>query len=321
MQQEPAPFLIGERLNTQGSAKFKKLILAEDFESLQQVAGQQVESGAHGLDLCVALTERADETFLMHRAIKTLAPSVRAPLVFDTTEPDVMETALKTAPGRSLLNSVNLEAGRAKADRLFGLAKKYNAAVIALTIDEQGMAKTADRKVEVARRIHDIAVNEHDLRPQDLVFDALTFTLATGDPEFNNSAIETLEGIRRIKQELPGVLTSLGVSNVSFGLSPAARAVLNSVMLYHAVQYGLDMAIVNPAHITPYAEISPDERELAEDLIFNRRPDALQRLIEHFEQNKGARDGKENAQAGRPAVDDARRAPALAHPLPPPRGC
>lgn len=297
MQQEPAPFLIGERLNTQGSAKFKKMILAEDFESIQQVAGQQVESGAHGLDLCVALTERADENFLMHRAIKTLAPSVRVPLVFDTTEPDVMEAALKTAPGRSLLNSVNLEAGGAKADRLLSMAKKYNAAVIALTIDEQGMAKTADRKVEVARRIHDIAVIEHGLLPQDLVFDALTFTLATGDPEFSSSAIETLEGIRRIKEALPGVLTSLGVSNVSFGLSPAARAVLNSMMLYHAVQNGLDMAIVNPAHITPHSEISSIERELADDLIFNRRPDALQRLIEHFEQNTGTRNDKESAQA------------------------
>jgi 5-methyltetrahydrofolate--homocysteine methyltransferase len=296
MQQEPAPFLIGERLNTQGSARFKKLVLSEDFESILQVAGQQVDSGAHGLDLCVALTERADETFLMHRAIKTMAPSVRAPLVFDTTEPDVMETALQTAPGRCLLNSVNLEAGRAKADRVFGLAKKYNAAVIALTIDEQGMAKTVERKVEVARRIYDIAVNDYDLRPQDLVFDALTFTLATGDPEFNNSAIETLEGIRRIKQELPGVLASLGVSNVSFGLSQASRAVLNSVMLYHAVENGLDMAIVNPAHITPYAEISAEERALAEDLIYNRRPDALQRVIEHFEQNTGARDNKETAQ-------------------------
>lgn len=296
MQQEPAPFLIGERLNTQGSQKFKKMILSEDFESILNVAGQQVDSGAHGLDLCVALTERADESFLMHRAIKTLAPSVRAPLVFDTTEPDVMEKALQTAPGRCLLNSVNLEAGRAKAERLFSLANKYNAAVIALTIDEQGMAKTADRKVEVAKRIHDMAVEEFGLRPQDLVFDALTFTLATGDAEFDQSAIETLEGIRRIKQELPGVLTSLGVSNVSFGLSPAARAVINSVMLYHAVQYGLDMAIVNPAHITPYAEISEQERQIAEDLIFNRRPDALQILIEHFEQNAGSRAGKADAQ-------------------------
>ncbi|HMD88005.1 MAG TPA: vitamin B12 dependent-methionine synthase activation domain-containing protein, partial [Anaerolineaceae bacterium] len=161
----------------------------------------------------------------------------------------------------------------------------YNAAVIALTIDEQGMAKTASRKLEIARRIHDIAVNEHDLRPYDLVFDDLTFTLATGDPEFNQSAQETLDGIRLIKSELPGVLTSLGISNVSFGLLPAARAVLNSVMLYHAVQAGLDMAIVNPAQITPYPEISTQEQDLAEDLIFNRRPDALQHLIEHFEKS------------------------------------
>lgn len=296
MQQEPPPFLVGERLNTQGSAKFKKMILGEDFESILQVASQQLESGAHGLDLCVALTERADEAFLMQRAIKTLAPSTRAPLVFDSTEPDVLEKALQTAPGRSLINSVNLEAGRAKAERIFSMARKYNAAVIALTIDEQGMAKTAERKVEVARRIHDMAVDEFGLRPQDLVFDALTFTLATGDAEFSNSAIDTLEGIRRIKKELPGVLTSLGVSNLSFGLSPAARAVLNSVFLNHAVQYGLDMALVNPAHITPYAEISEDDRQLAEDLIFNRRPDALQRLIERFEGSEGTKVGKESAQ-------------------------
>lgn len=296
MQQEPAPFLIGERLNTQGSQKFKKLILAEDFEAIMSLADQQMDSGAHGLDLCVALTERGDETYLMQRAIKTLAPSTRVPLVFDTTEPEVMEKALQTAPGRSLINSIHLEGGPAKARRILALAKRYNAAVIALTIDEQGMAKTAARKVEVAQRIYQLAVDEFDLRPQDLVFDALTFTLATGDPEFGSSAIDTLEGIRRIKEELPGVLTSLGVSNVSFGLSPSARAVLNSVMLFHAVENGLDMAIVNPAHITPYPEISEQERALAEDLIFNRRPDALQRLIEHFDQAGGSRAGKETAQ-------------------------
>ncbi len=288
MQQQPAPFLIGERLNTQGSQKFKKLILAEDFEAMLTVANQQVDSGAHGLDLCVALTERADEGFLMQHAIKTLAPTVRAPLVFDTTELDVMERALQSAPGRSLLNSTNLEAGTAKAERIFSLAKKYNAAVIALTIDEQGMAKTAARKVEVARRIYDLAVDQFGLRPQDLVFDALTFTLATGDPDLNSSALDTLDAIRQIKQAMPGVLTSLGVSNVSFGLSPAARAVLNSVFLYHAVQYGLDMAIVNPAQITPYPEISAEERELAEDMIYNRRADSLQRFIEHFEVSGGS---------------------------------
>lgn len=296
MVQQPPPFLIGERLNTQGSKKFKELILADDYESILALARQQVEGGAHGLDLCVALTERANEAETMRRVIKVLAPLIHTPLVIDTTEPEVIETALKTAPGRCLINSINLESGRAKADRVLAMAARYNAAVIALTIDEQGMAKTAERKLEVARRIYDIAVNEHGLSPESLVFDALTFTLATGDPEFSQSAIQTIEGIRLIKKELPGVLTSLGVSNVSFGLSPAARAILNSVMLYHAVQAGLDMAIVNPVHITPYPEISPVERELAEDLIFDRRPDALQRLIEHFEQTGGSSRVKTNSQ-------------------------
>ena len=283
MKQEPAPFFIAERLNTQGSRAFKKLVLENDFEGILTLAQQQVENGAHGLDLCVALTERADEAETMRKLIKTIAPVINLPLVIDTTEIEVLETALKTAPGRCLINSTHLEGGREKADRIFKLAKQYNAAVIVLTIDEQGMAKTAQRKLEVAKRIYDIAVKEHNLAAEDLVFDDLTFTLATGSDEFASSAVETLEGIRLIKQALPGVLTSLGVSNVSFGLAPNARGVINSVMLYHAVQAGLDMAIVNPATITPYSDIPNDERELAEDLVFNRRPDALQRLIEHFQ--------------------------------------
>ena len=296
MQQEPRPFLIGERLNTAGSAKFKKLILADDFEGALTIAQQQVESGAHALDLCVALTERSEETALMTRLIKTLAPTTRVPFVIDSTEPDVMEAALKAAPGRCLINSTHLEGGRAKAERVFGLARQYGAAIICLTIDEQGMAKTAERKLAVARRIYEMATVEFGLRPGDLVFDALTFTLATGEAEFASAAVETMEGIRRIKAELPGVLTSLGVSNCSFGLSAAARAVLNSVMLYHAVQAGLDMAIVNPAQINPYADIPTEERALAEDLIFNRRPDALTRLIAHFEQVKST-PGSEHSQA------------------------
>ncbi len=285
MLQEPRPFLIGERLNTQGSAKFKKLMLANDFDSAVDLACQQLDNGAHGLDLCVALTERTDEPEMMRTLIKTLAPTAQAPFIIDTTEPDVLEVALQTAPGRCLVNSTNLEGGRTKLDRVFTLAKKYNAAVIALTIDEKGMAKTVDKKLEVARRIYDIAIDEYGFHPGDIVFDDLTFTMATGDPEYADAAIQTIEGIRRIKQELPGVLTSLGVSNVSFGLSQPARAVLNSVMLYHCVQAGLDMAIINPAHIKPYAEIDSVERALAEDLLFNRTPDALQRLIQHFEQN------------------------------------
>jgi len=162
------------------------------------------------------------------------------------------------------------------------VVKRHGAAVVALTIDEVGMAKTGARKLEIARRIHDIATTEFGLAPEDLIFDALTFTLATGEAEWLDSAHQTIEGIKQIKRELPGVFTSLGVSNVSFGLDQQARAVLNSVFLHHCVSAGLDMAIVNPAHVTPYAEIPPDERALADDMVFNRRPDSLQRFIEHF---------------------------------------
>src|SRR5260221_5230998 len=219
----------------------------------------------------------------MRKVVKKLEMGVDVPLVIDTTELDVLEVALKTAPGRCLINSTHLESGRGKADKIFKLAKDHNAAVIVLTIDENGMAKTRDKKLEVAKRIYDIAVNDHGLKPEDLVYDALTFTLATGDQEFIDSAIETIEGIRLIKQNLPGVMASLGVSNLSFGFAPQARPALNSIMLYHCVQAGLDMAIVNPAHVTAYADIPAEEKELCEDLIFNRREDALQRFIEHFE--------------------------------------
>jgi 5-methyltetrahydrofolate--homocysteine methyltransferase len=283
MRQAPPPLLIGERCNAQGSRKFKRLLLAEDFDAILEIARDQVEGGAHALDVSVAVTERPDEAELMRMVVKKLSMGVEAPLVIDTTELEVMETALKTAPGRCLLNSTHLESGPEKARQVFSLASKHNAAVLMLTIDENGMAKTAAHKLAVAQRLYKMAVNEHGLRPQDLVYDTLTFTLATGDAEFANSAVETLEGIRSIKRELPGVMTSLGVSNVSFGLSPAARPVLNSIMLYHAVKAGLDMAIVNPAHITPYAEIPVEERRLAEDLIFNRHPDALQHFIEYFQ--------------------------------------
>ncbi len=283
MRQIPPPLLIGERLNAQGSRKVKELLLAENFDALVQTGCDQTEGGAHALDVCTALTERADEADLMRRLVHKLALAVDAPLVIDSTEAAVVEAALKAAPGRCAVNSINLEGGRGRIDSFVPLAKAHGAALIALTIDEQGMAKTADRKLEAARRIHAIVTGEYGLPPEDLIFDVLTFTLATGEEEYARSAIESLEGIRRVKQALPGVFTSLGVSNVSFGLGPAARAVLNSVFLYHCVQAGLDMAIVNPRQITPYADIPARERDLAEDLIFARRTDALARLIAAFE--------------------------------------
>ncbi len=283
LHQEPAPLIIGERVNTQGSKKVKRLALAEDFDGLLDVARGQVEEGAHALDVCMALTERTDEAGLMSTLVKKLALNVEAPLVIDSTEPEVIRAALEQYPGRAIVNSINMENGRQRIEAVMPLVKAHGAAVIALTIDEEGMAKTRERKLAVARRIHDIVTTEYGLRPEDLIFDALTFTLATGDPEFTHAAVETIEGIRLIERELPGVLTVLGVSNVSFGLNPAARRVLNAVFLYHCVQAGLDLAIIHPSHVVPFTEIPAEERELAEDLIFARRPDALARYIAFFE--------------------------------------
>jgi 5-methyltetrahydrofolate--homocysteine methyltransferase len=283
LKQDGSPLLVGERINAQGSRRIKRLLLADDYDEIVLVAREQVEGGAHVLDLCTALTERTDEDAQMATLVKKLAQSVDTPLMIDSTEASVIEAALKIYAGRPIVNSVHLENGRVKIDRILPLVKESGAAVIALTIDEQGMAKTAQRKLEVAQRIADIIVGEYGIPPGALIFDALTFTLATGDAEFLDSAKETIEGIRLIKDAIPGVLTSLGVSNVSFGLKPAARAALNSVMLHHCVGAGLDMALVHAKEIQPYGELDAAERELCDDLVFNRRPDALQRVIEHWE--------------------------------------
>jgi 5-methyltetrahydrofolate--homocysteine methyltransferase len=279
LAQDPSPTLVGERVNSQGSRKAKELLLADDYDGLVQVAEDQVEGGAHVLDVCVALTERTDEDDQMREVVKRVSLTQPAPIQVDSTEPEVIEAALEQIPGRAIVNSVNLEAGRDKLDRVVPLARAHGAALIALTIDEVGMAKTAERKVEIAKRIHELACGEHGLDPEALIFDCLTFTLTTGDEEWRPSAIATIEGIRDVKAALPGVKTSLGVSNVSFGVSPRARAVLNSVFLHHCVEAGLDLAMVNPNHITPYSEIGEEERALADDLVFNRREDALERFI------------------------------------------
>jgi 5-methyltetrahydrofolate--homocysteine methyltransferase len=292
--QEPRPTLVGERVNSQGSRKAKELLLTDDYDGLVQVAEDQVEGGAHVLDVCVALTERQDEDDQMAAVVKRISLTQPSPIQVDSTEPEVLKAALEQIPGRAIVNSINLEAGRDKADLVIPLAKAHGAALIALTIDEVGMAKTAERKVEIAKRLREIACEEHGLEPEALIFDALTFTLTTGDDEWKPSAVETIEGIRRIKAELPGVKTSLGVSNVSFGVSPRPRAVLNSVFLHHCVEAGLDLAMVNPNHITPYSEISEEERALTDDLVFNRREDALELFISHFE-SKGEEAAEEAA--------------------------
>jgi 5-methyltetrahydrofolate--homocysteine methyltransferase len=299
--QDPRPTLVGERVNSQGSRRAKELLLADDYDGLASVAEDQVNGGAHVLDVCVALTERQDEAEQMRQTVKRISLTQPAPIQVDSTEPEVIETALEQIPGRAIVNSVNLEAGRDKLDRVVPLVRAHGAALIALTIDEVGMAKTAERKLEVAQRITQLCCEEHGLDPELLIFDCLTFTLTTGDEEWRPSAVETIEGIRRVKTGIPGVKTSLGVSNVSFGVGVPARSVINSVFLHHCVEAGLDLAMVNPNHITPYGEIPDTERELADDLVFNRREDALERLIAHFEAKGSEAEG--DATAADPTAD------------------
>ena len=286
MMQDPGPTLIGERVNSQGSRKVKRLLLEDDYDSIVEIAVGQVNRGAHMLDVCVALTERDDEKSQMEKLVKKLSMAVEVPLIIDTTEVDVAEAALALYPGRGIINGNNLENGRERIDSILPIARKHGAAVLSMTIDEEGMAHTRDKKLAIARRITDITMTDFGMSPEDLIFDTLTFPLTTGQEELRNDAVETLEGIRLIKQQIPGAMTALGISNVSFGVGAAARGVLNSVFLYHAVKAGLDMAIVNPAHITPYFEIPDEQRKIAEDLIFNSDEDALPRFIQFFEVNE-----------------------------------
>ncbi len=290
LHQDPAPLLVGERVNSQGSRKAKQALLDDDYDTLLSIGREQVEGGAHVLDVCLALTERTDEAQQMAKTVKKLSMGLEAPLVIDSTEPDVLKAALETYPGRAIINSINMENGRQRIENVLPMALEHGSVVVALTIDEISMGKTTARKVEIAHNIYDICVNEYGLSPNALIFDPLTFPVTTGQEELQTAAIETLEAIKQIKAELPGVLTILGVSNISFGLKPHARAVLNSVFLHHAVKAGLDAAIVNPTHITPYAEIDAQQRQLADDLIYNR-PDALPRYIAYYEEHEAQTDG------------------------------
>jgi 5-methyltetrahydrofolate--homocysteine methyltransferase len=302
LHQEPRPLIVGERVNTQGSRKARRLVLEERYDALLLLAEAQVAYGAHVLDVAVALTERDDEVETMERVVRLLALNSPAPLMIDTTDLTVMRRALEAYPGRPVLNSVNLEAGEGRAREVLALARDFGAAVVALTIDEEGMARSAERKLAVARRLYELAVEAVGLPPHALIFDPLTFTLATGE---GDAAVETLEALRRIKAELPGALTNLGVSNVSYGLRTPARRALNSVFLTRAVEAGLDLAIVNPAGITPYPEIHPEALALADDLILARRPDALPRFVAYFE---GAEEVAEAPEDEAPAVERLREA-------------
>jgi len=282
LKQEVGPLIIGERLNTQGSKKAKHLVLNDDLDGLVDLARNQVEDGAHCIDVCVATTERSDEKEFILKLVKSLSLEIDAPLVIDSTDPEVIESAIEQIPGKPIINSINLEGDGSRFKALAPLMAKYGIPAIALCIGPEGMAKTPTQKVETAELLYNTG-KKYGLRADQFIFDVLTFTLATGEDEFLDAGKNTLEGIKLVKERFPNSFTTLGLSNISFGLAPQTRRVLNSVFLYHAVQAGLDSAIVNAREITPYTEIDEKERKLVEDLIFNTHPNALSDLISHFE--------------------------------------
>ncbi len=270
LAQVPAPLIVGERTNANGSKKFRELLLRDDWEGMVEMGKDAAGEGAHVLDVCTAYVGR-NEARDMGEVLRRFATQVPLPLMVDTTQLDVLEASLKLLGGRAIINSVNLEDGEAKADHICALAREYGAALVALTIDEEGMARTAARKVEVARRIHDIAVGRHGLPPEALLFDALTFTIGSGDEASRDAGVATLEGIAGIKRALPGTRTLLGLSNISFGLKPYPRQVLNSVFLAEAIKSGLDAAILNAAKIIPLSNLDEKDVALTLDLVYDRR--------------------------------------------------
>ncbi len=286
LRQDPPPLIIGERLNAQGSKKAKECVLNDNFEELVKIARDQVDDGAHCLDVCVATTERSDELEFMKRLVKLLSLEIEAPLVIDSTEPKVIASVLEQIPGKPIINSINLEGDGNRFHSLAPLMVQYGVPAIAMCIGPKGMAKTPQEKLETAELLVETGKN-YGLQEQHFIFDVLTFTLATGEAEFLDAGKNTLEGISLVKKRFPDSFTTLGLSNISFGLAPRARKILNAVFLYHAVKAGLDTVIINPKDVIPYAEIGEKERHVAEDLIFNKHPNALVEFIAYFETTKG----------------------------------
>lgn len=287
LEQDNSFLIIGERTNANGSKAFKDALLRQDWDSCVKMATEQIREGSHVLDVCVDYVGR-DGVIDMHEIASRFASQASVPLVLDSTEPEVMEAGLLHAGGRCILNSANLEDGDApgsRLDRVFSLARDYGAAVICLLIDERGQARDLEWKLEIAHRLHNIATTSYGLSASDLIFDALTFPIGTGDEDLRRDGIETLEAITRIKKEIPGCFTTLGLSNISFGLSPATRQVLNSVFLHEAREHGLDSAIVHASKILPLARIPDEHIKVCTDLIYDRRSpgyDPLTTLLDVF---------------------------------------
>ncbi len=279
------PLFIGERTNVIGSRKFKQLIIDGKLEEAAEIARAQVKNGAHVIDICLANPDR-DEVEDMRNFMPEVVKKVKVPIVIDSTDEKVMEEALKFCQGKAIINSINLEDGEERFDAVMPIVKKYGAAVVVGTIDEVGMAVTREKKLQVAKRSYELLTQKWGIAPEDIIFDPLMFPVGTGDEQYIGAAEETIEGIRLIKQELPGVLTVLGVSNISFGLPPVGREVLNAVYLYHCTQAGLDYAIVNTEKLERYASIPEEEIELANDLIFRTNDATLAAFTDFYRDKK-----------------------------------
>ena len=279
--QEPAPLLIGERSNATGSKAFRELIIAGDYEGTLTVGQAQVRDGAHLLDVNVEFAGR-DGAIDMAAVMELYNQKIPLPLMPDATRVNTMEAALKCIGGKPIINSVNLEDGEEKLDAICQLAKKYGAALVCLTIDEKGMAKTTEDKLRMAERIYNLCVNRHGIDPRNLIFDMLTFTVGSGDLEYRDAAIQTLEAIRELHIRHPEVGSTLGLSNISFGLDKNARIFLNSVFLHHCIQAGMTSVIINVKHIVPLAKMSDEDRSICEELLFTPDDQSLFKFIEHF---------------------------------------
>src|SRR6266704_544980 len=286
---DPKPLIVAEEMTTTTRLEhFRNLVRSQNYDEILALAKRLVNEGSHMLDLCCAIVGE-DEKGYMSSILEKIATRVPAPILVDSTEAEVVEEALKRIPGKALINSINLEDGEKRTSKVLPMAKRYGAAVIALTIDEDGMALTADKKVAIAHRIYDLATNKYGLDGTDLIFDALTLPISTGQEDYRSAGMETLKAVERIKKELPGVKTILGVSNISFGLDAYPRRVLNSVFMHEAVDHGLDMAIVNYTKIYPLYKIPHEEVELAHKLIYRDESagDPLQIYMRHFAGTKG----------------------------------
>jgi 5-methyltetrahydrofolate--homocysteine methyltransferase len=274
--------LVGERLNAQGSRLARRLLTSEDYDALVTLGREQIAHGAHALDVCVTIPEDDREAERMVTLVTRLMNAVDVPLFIDSAQPHVLSAALPSAGARGVANSITLASGSRDADSLVPLVRDLDARLVGLCIDERGMATAAADKLDVARRLHHIIVDNHGLARDALIIDVLTLPLGKNRPAHRRAAVETLAALRRIKEALPGVQTLLGISDVSFGLRPEARRVLNAVFLHHCVNAGLDLAIVNVGERRAYETLQDEERERAEDLIFDRREDALERFTDRI---------------------------------------